>query len=132
MPAGHFRRFGKSEATVWSAFTRLLRALDTSSTAPDDSIILTAVRHDRELWALLAQETFQHLTLVRLEAPLEVLRARLARRLKPSENLEVLVERLLIPGQEWAKSLPAHFTYDTSRLSPDEIVERVSRDSHSH
>ncbi|MBI1744025.1 hypothetical protein HYR54_13300 [Candidatus Acetothermia bacterium] len=125
IPVGDFRRFHKDESLAWEAFVRLLRALDTPSTAPDDSVILTGVKHDRELWALLETQSFKHLTVVKLEAPLEILRERLAKRLRPTENLEVLYERMLVPGQEWAAQLPAHIVFDTSKLSAEEIAQRV-------
>jgi len=125
IPVGEFRRFHKVESLAWEAFVRLLRALDTPSTAPDDSVILTGVKHDRELWSLLQTESFNHLAVMKLEAPLETLRERLAKHLRPNENLEVLYERMLVPGQEWAAQLPAHTVFDTSKLSAEEIVQRV-------
>lgn len=127
MPLGSFRVFHKDERQAWQQFLKLLRTLDTSSTSPDDSVILIAVKHDRELWQLLPSKPFQHLKIIKLTAPLEILRERLAVRLKPYENLQILSERILVPGQEWVACLESDLVFDTSTSDPEELVQCVLR-----
>jgi deoxyadenosine/deoxycytidine kinase len=127
MPIGSFRIFHKDERQAWEQFLKLLRTMDTSSIAPADSIILVGVQHDREFWQLLPSSPFQHLMLLKLEAPLAILRERLAKRLRPYENLEILYERMLVPGQAWSDRLAANFAFDTSAKQAEEIAEHIHR-----
>ncbi len=125
MPVGSFRLFHKEEKKAWEQFLKLLKTLDTPSTAPDDSIILVGVKHDRELWEVLPTQPFKNLKLIKLQAPLEILRERLSTRLKPFENLQILYQAILVPGQEWVTQLDAHYSCDTHQFSAEEIVQQL-------